>query len=54
MTPLVGGSNASARPSVTAVIRLTQRICTGVTGRVSPMAIAAITVRPSPPFVGKM
>ena len=30
---LSGGSNASATPSVTAVTRLTHRICTGVIGK---------------------
>ena len=33
MTPGSEGSKASARPSVTAVIRFTQRICTALTGR---------------------
>ena len=54
MTPGSGGSNARTRPSVTVVIRLIQRICAAVIGRVKPNRIATITVSASPPLVGRV
>ena len=40
--------------SVTAVTMLIQRICTGVSGSVSPSRIAATTINASPPLVGRV
>jgi hypothetical protein len=48
------GSKASASARVTAVIMLTQRICTGVMGRARPSRMAAMRVSVSPPLVGRM
>ena len=48
------GSKASARPSVIAVMRLIQRICTGVTGSVMPKSNATMMVVASPAFVGNV
>ncbi|MNF67764.1 hypothetical protein D3C84_495870 [compost metagenome] len=48
------GSNASAMPSVTAVIRLIHRICIGVTGNVRPSSKATMMVMVSPALVGSV
>ncbi len=48
------GSKASVSPSVTAVTRLIQRICTAVIGSVRPKAIAAMIALASPPLVGSV
>ncbi|MOA54803.1 hypothetical protein D3C78_1784850 [compost metagenome] len=48
------GSKASASDRVTAVIMLTQRICSGVIGRVSPRAMANSSTMASPALVGRM
>ncbi|MCY1311158.1 hypothetical protein D9M70_614350 [compost metagenome] len=48
------GSNASAMPSVTAVIRLIHRICIGVTGSVIPSSRATMVVIVSPALVGSV
>ncbi|MNC19918.1 hypothetical protein D3C81_2315650 [compost metagenome] len=49
------GSKASASDRVMAVIMLTQRICSGVIGRLpSPMAMAASNTSDCPALVGKM
>ncbi len=48
------GSKASVRPSATAVTMLIQRICTAVTGSVSPNRIARMMVSASPPLVGSV
>jgi len=54
ITPASGGSKASTRPSVVAVIMLIHRICAGVSGSVSPSASAATTATTSPPLVGSV
>ena len=48
MVPASVGSNASARPRVTAVTRLIQRIWTAVIGRAMPARSATIRVMASP------
>ena len=48
------GSKARAMPSVTAVIRLIHRICTGVTGSVMPSSSATMIVIASPALVGSV
>ncbi|MNL62003.1 hypothetical protein D3C87_1859840 [compost metagenome] len=48
------GSKAKARPSVTPVTRLTQRIWIGVTGRLVPTSSATMTVKASPVLVGSV
>ena len=53
MTSVSVGSKASAMPSVTAVIMLIHRICTGVIGRVWPRSTAVAMIKASPPLVGK-
>ena len=52
MTSGSAGSNANARAKVTAVTILTQRIWTGVIGKVVPNSSAAIMMSASPPLVG--
>lgn len=45
-------SKARPRPSSTAVVMLTQRICSGRIGRVAPTTIAVSRTSPWPMFVG--
>ncbi len=54
MVPGSDGSNASARPSVTAVMRLIQRICTAVIGSAMPAKRATMIVIASPALVGRV
>ena len=54
MVPGSVGSKASVMPSALAVSRLTHRICTGVSGSVSPTRMAPITASAMAPLVGRV